>query len=161
MPVRYTDAEIQALIAEPKPLSGRSFAPIRWVQREGHRKATFDVMGDNGNAFVIILRQSLFNDLDFSVILGTPMPGTTTLFILRRYNGRSHQHRNKIEKTRFQGFHIHTATERYQEADYDEEGYAEPTDRYDSFAGALRCLLDDAGFYDPTPPEPSLFSSTP
>ncbi|MDZ7814842.1 MAG: DUF1828 domain-containing protein [Planctomycetota bacterium] len=34
---------------------------------------------------------------------------------MRRYNGKSHQHTNKIEGNTFFDFHIHQATERYQE----------------------------------------------
>ena len=55
------------------------------------------------------------------------------LFRLRRYNGRSHQHTNKIEEITFYDFHIHTATERYQDAGYAEEHFAEVTDRYVDF----------------------------
>ena len=35
------------------------------------------------------------------------------------------------------------ATERYQARGFKEEAYAEPTDRFTTFAQALQCALDD------------------
>ncbi|MDE0397110.1 MAG: hypothetical protein OXL96_04825 [Candidatus Poribacteria bacterium] len=46
----------------------------------------------------------------------------------------------------YHGYHIHFATERYQERGYDEETYAEETDRYNNLEGALQCLIQDANF---------------
>lgn len=66
------------------------------------------------------------------------------IFLLKRYNGKSHRHRNILEKSvRFYDFHIHTATERYQLASRKEEFYAEITDRYSDLRGAFRCLIED------------------
>ena len=42
------------------------------------------------------------------------VPQSNRVFRLRRYNGKSHEHTNPIEKEIFYDFHIHTATERYQ-----------------------------------------------
>ena len=47
------------------------------------------------------------------------------------------------------GFHIHTATERYQVNSVREEDYAEPTKRYADVNGALKCLFADANFERP------------
>lgn len=49
-------------------------------------------------------------------------------------------------------FHIHLATERYQEFGAREDAYAEPTNRYETFQDAVHCLLADASF--DVPPEP-------
>ena len=65
---------------------------------------------------------------------------------LQRYNGRSHEHTNLIERDRFSGFHVHTATERDQQLGADEDAYAEPTDRYADLHGALQCMFEDCGF---------------
>ena len=43
-------------------------------------------------------------------------------------------------------FHIHLATERYQEIGAREDTFAEPTDRYSDIEGALACLIADANF---------------
>ena len=73
---------------------------------------------------------------------------------MRRHNGKSHEHTNQIEARTFYDFHIHMATERYQELGMREDAYAEATDRFGDFESALRCLLDDGGFE--TPPDPNL-----
>ena len=73
------------------------------------------------------------------------------LFKLRRYNGKSHSHTNKIEKNSMYNFHIHTATQRYQKIGMKEESYAEETTRYADLRGAINCLIADCGFV--LPPE--------
>ena len=76
---------------------------------------------------------------------------------LRRYNGRSHEHTNQIESATFHDFHIHFATERYQGLGAREDAYAEPTDRFGDFRGALRCLAEDANLKVPPEPQGDLF----
>ena len=49
------------------------------------------------------------------------------------------------------------ATERYQELGMREDAYAEATDRFGDFDGALRCLVDDCGFERPPDPNLHLF----
>ena len=63
---------------------------------------------------------------------------------LKRYNGSSHNHPNKLENVKL-GYncHIHIATEKYILANRKAEGFAEVTDRYDSLEGALHCLVND------------------
>jgi hypothetical protein len=125
--------------------------------KTGHKERELDVTGLNGSEFQLNIRQSVFNPLDFSVILAYSMPGSNILFRLRRYNGRSHQHTNKIEGNTFYDFHIHLATERYQVAGHDEESYAEPTDRYADLNGAIGCMLQDCAFEVPSGTQESLF----
>ena len=78
-------------------------------------------------------------------------------FLLRRYNGRSHRHKNRIEGTQIDGFHIHYATERYQLSGFGEEAYAKLTDRYANLNDALRCLLKDANFEEPVGAQLEIF----
>ena len=146
MTVRYSDQEIEELIRERKPLPQNHPLCIRFKPKIGHKEYELAVEGDAGNDFRLIIRQSNSNPLDFSVILGILAPNTNQLFRLRRYNGRSHEHTNDIEKQKFYDFHIHIATERYQNADAPEEEYAEPTDRFADLYSALQCMLDDCGF---------------
>jgi hypothetical protein len=75
------------------------------------------------------------------LILQVPM-----VFRLRRYNGKSHEHTNKIEGNKFYDFHIHYATERYQNTGFTEDAFAMITNRYNSFHGALNCMVQDCGF---------------
>jgi hypothetical protein len=146
MAILLTDPDIARLLVEAKPLPTDYQSRLQLRAKRGHKERELDVTGASGSEFQIILRQSVFNPLDFSVILGYSFPTSNVLFRLRRYNGRSHEHTNCIEGGTFYDFHIHTATERYQDAGYAEEHYAETTNRYVDIAGAIQCLIEDCGF---------------
>ena len=113
--------------------------------------------GALGSEFRILQRRSNFNALDFSVILAYRVPGTNQILRLTRYNGKSHEHRNPLEQRRFYGFHIHTATERYQRTGNREDSFAELTDRYADLESATQCLFRDCGFDVPDDPQGKLF----
>ena len=151
MAVTYTDGEIAALIGERKPLPADWRGLMRLRPKRGHSGADLRVVGDAGSEFRLFTRQSAHDALDFSVILGVRAPRSGVIFRLLRYNGRSHPHTNAIEGNRFYDFHIHRATERYQERGPKEESYAETTERYVDLGGALNCMIADAGFDDPQP----------
>ena len=157
MAARLTEAEIAQLLAEPKPLPDDYQARLQLRPRSGHERAELDVPAPSGNRFRILLRQNMRNALDFSAIVAHAPSNSNLLFRLRRYNGRSHEHTNRLEGTTFYDFHIHTATERYQELGAKEDSFAQPTDRFADLRGALACLLDDCGFRRPDTPQLSLF----
>ena len=157
MAAKYSDADITRLIKERKPLEENFRSKIRLRDKSGHKEQELDVEGVDENQFRLILRQSSFNTLDFSIILVYCLPDNNQLFRLRRYNGKSHEHTNKIESNTFYNFHIHTATERYQELGTREDAYAEPSDRFSDFHTAINCMLSDCGFDVPENPQPSLF----
>lgn len=168
MPRVLTEDEIASLLAEPKPL------PANWAARLstrakssaafGHRE--LDVDGTSGGRYRLVIRTNRINPLDFSLILlFRDTDGSE--YRLVRFNGRHpSQHTNKLEKAAkldnasFRNrFHIHTATERYQLEGFDIDGYAEPTDRYDSFESALREFVRSNGLLAPDAAEwePGLF----
>lgn len=157
MSIDFADDEISQLIIEPKhlPSDWRNMLNLR--PKRGHREQQLDLTGENGSQFRIILRQSNINPLDFSIILALRMPQSNRLFRLRRYNGKSHQHTNHIEGNTFYDFHIHTATERYQDVGGREDSFAEPTDRYNDLFGALICIQDDANLVAPQGDQINLF----
>ena len=107
----------------------------------------------SGIEFLLILRQNKVNQLDFSIILAVRVPRSNHLFRIRRYNGKSHQHTNHIEQVTFYDFHIHIATQRYQELGTREDVYAKPNGRYADFRGALRCLIGDTNLDIPPDPQ--------
>lgn len=147
MPVTLSEQDIDRLIQERKPLPGGFHSRIQLRPKIGHRERDLDVIGAAGSEFRLILRESLLNALDFSIILAYRSPRSNEFFRLRRYNGRSHEHTNTIEQQQpFYDFHIHYATERYQELGSDEETYAEPTDRYADTQAAIECMLADCSF---------------
>lgn len=144
--IKLTDAQIAELIDEEKVLpSGYREVLIgtKMKTEDAHKRGDLKLLGAQGSTFHLKVRQSKLNTLNFSVILVYEFKETTGLFILRRYNGRSHEHTNKIEGNTFRDFHIHYATERYQERNFREEEYAEITDRYSDLGGALNCLIMD------------------
>jgi hypothetical protein len=149
MPTPLSDSEIDDLIAETKRLPERFNEHLRLRSKRGHKEAQLDVIGENDSLFGIVLRQNLQNSLDFTAILTYLIPNTNVLFRLRRYNGKSHEHTNRLERERFYDFHIHMATERYQLSGLREDAYAQPTHRYSDLSGALTCLLEDGAFIYP------------
>ena len=150
MPATYSDGEIAALIEEPKHLPRNWRELLQHRFKRGHEESDLHLTGESGNEFRIILRRSTINTLDFSLILAVLDTVSGDLFRLRRYDGKSHEHTNRIEDEAFYDFHIHTATERYQATGDREDAYAEATNRYDDFDSALGCLLSDGGFVVPT-----------
>ena len=157
MPSKYSDSEIALMILERKPLPNNYRTRVHLRDKHGHKERELDITGDRGTQYRLILRQSDFNTLDFSIILAVNPSGSNQLFRLRRYNGKSHEHTNQIEGNTFYDFHIHHATERYQESGSREDAFAEVTDRYADFQVALRCMLEDCGFETPQDIQPSLF----
>ena len=79
------------------------------------------------------------------------------MFRLRRYNGKSHQHKNHIEKDVIYDFHIHYATERYQLIGKKEESFAVASDRYSTLHEAVGCLISDCGFVLPEGDQGDMF----
>lgn len=156
MAVQLTDSEIANFLSERKPLPSDYQSRLQLRAKTGHKERELDITGASGSEFQIIVRQSVVNPLDFSVIIGYSIPTSSVLFRLRRYNGRSHEHTNRIEGITFYDFHIHTATERYQEAGYAEEHYAETTNRYADLSGAIQCVLQDCAFELPPGTQGSL-----
>jgi hypothetical protein len=155
-----TDQRISELIAEPKHIPQGLCTARAMAERNGHNHKEFDVLCESENRFVIKLRQLCINPLDFSVILGYQLPGLNTIFRLRRYNGK-HYHSNTLESQRFYGFHIHTATERYQTAGFRPDHFATPTDRYWDLDSAIDCMLVDCGFRSPMEESPLFRSPRP
>ena len=157
MAVKYTDPEIEILLRECKPLPADWRNRTRLKPKRGHHEQQLDLTGDAKSEFRVILRQNSINRLDFSVILAVRVPDSNQWFRLRRYNGKSHEHTNQIEDVTFHDFHIHVATERYQEFGPREDSYAEQTRRYGDIDGAFRCLIEDANLRRPHEPQLSLF----
>lgn len=152
-----SDHGIELLVKETKLLPADYQAKIQIRPKRGHKERELDIKGNEGSDFRLILRQSLFNPLDFSVILAYRPPNSNQLFRLRRYNGKSHEHTNNIEEETFYDFHIHQATERYQQIGAREDTYAEPSDRFSEFHQAISCIIKDCGFEIPTNTQMPLF----
>jgi hypothetical protein len=143
-----TDEEIAALISEPKPEVSLADLVPRTAKR-GHRGVEKEVEATSGARFRLIVRQNLATVEDFSVILAYSMPQVHRLFRLRRHNGPSHYHPNKLEGDLIQGSHVHIATQRYQQAGFKEDAYAVVTNKYGDLTGAIEYMLVVANFAKP------------
>ena len=136
--------QIKELIEEPKRIKENIFDLKLLRERKNSKHRNVSVKGSLQHNFRIILRQSRIDPLDFTAGLIYIRRENNQDFILLRYNG-SHSHKNVIEKEVFEGFHIHTATERYQEYGSGRvEGYAQQTDRYSTLTEAIECLIKDS-----------------
>ncbi len=146
---KYTDQKIAELISERKPLPEDWQLKMRPKLGRGIKQGECEVQGDNGTKFKVIVKQNNFCKDNFSAILGCTPKGSNKLFRLRRYDG-NHSHTNKLEKETFHNaYHIHIATERYQEHGVDEDGYAETTERYSNLNEAFQCMLEDCNLILP------------
>ncbi|RSD34160.1 MAG: hypothetical protein CI953_1044 [Methanohalophilus sp.] len=139
------DHEIQSLIGETKPVSALAVKDIRPILKKGRQYKEYDLplTSSNGNRFQVRIRVNDNNPFDFSVILMYQEPQSKYWYILRRYNGKNHTHKNKIEKEKIRGYHIHKATERYQLRGYNIDGYAEEAFTYSNWHDALSVMLGD------------------
>jgi hypothetical protein len=146
MAVLLSDIDIERLVGERKPLPKNYRRRLSPKPKRGHREAEMSVTGTGGSQFSVVIRQASQDPLDFSVILRYHFAQSNRVFRLRRYNGKSHEHTNKLEGNTFDSFHIHRATERYQDSGLAEDAFAEATDRYGSIEGAVECFLEDCAF---------------
>ncbi|MBW6517583.1 MAG: hypothetical protein K0A89_03675 [ANME-2 cluster archaeon] len=141
-----SDSEIQVLINDVKLFSSKNLNEIRLKNKENraYREYDLDVRSNSGKNFRLRIRENTLNVFDFSVIL-IYVDEKRKYHILRRYNGK-HIHKNQIEKNKFRDFHIHKATQRYPEAGFRIDGYAEVTDAYNNWKDALTKMLIDCNF---------------
>lgn len=160
------DLEIAALLAEPKPLPENWQRQFRTSPKSSyhHEKSNIEIRGEAGSMFRVILRRNRINVFDFSIIL-VFQDKDGKKYRLLRYNGRHpSEHTNKWEKEQgladyklAPAFHIHRATERYQEAGLPIDGFAEVTAAYHDFPSALDRFLKDNNFQCAISPQPGLF----
>src|SRR5579862_2084939 len=146
----FSDSQIELLLQVRKQLPENWFARLQRLRLKpelSQRSAQLILRTDEGQ-FRIMLRESTVSRLDFSAILGFRRPKETRWFKLRRYNGlHPGAHKNKIEKKWLERtFHIHTATERYQRAGFEEEGFAVVSTKYADIRGALDLMIAECGF---------------
>lgn len=156
-----SDARIAAMIAEGKPL------PLNWrwelaitKPRPDRNVSEVNLTGTGGSAFRIVVRQQTGDDFSviLLVILDKPVVPNRSEFPLLRYDGASHNHRNKLEgNTIRRKPHIHRATERYQKATNQRrpDGYAEETARYRNLPQAWDCFRVDTDLRFPSSSPPT------
>lgn len=136
-----TDQEIDRLVK----LNKNCVKPIiKWKYQRKSKRCDIHIPLPNDNLlFILYARQNEIDEDNFSCGLKLERPGKDPVTLIR-YNGSNHEHTNSIEKNclDFQ-FHIHMATERYQDSGYKIDHFAEETNRYNTLQGAIKCLLKD------------------
>jgi hypothetical protein len=150
-----SDSEIQSLLREKKTLPANWESRMKPIPKEGtkFKQRQYEFTGDDEHSFRLIVRQNVLNIMDFSIIL-TFIDSDKQEYRLIRFNGTHPSiHTNKVEKRSgakkyaFRNkFHIHEATERYQLAALDIDGYAVETKQYNSFDAALGLFVKSNGF---------------
>ena len=160
------DNEIEALLKERKilPENWQSQFQVKDKSNFQHQERSVEIKGVNGNSFRVILRRNKINIFDFSIILMF-LDKDGKEYRLVRYNGKHpSEHTNKWEEEQGQNnskfspsFHIHKATERYQEAGYPMDSYAEMSTGYHDFHSALNCFLEENNFIKPKSSQLELF----
>lgn len=144
-----SDALISKLLKTPKSVTNPA---AKGTVRKKSERFTYQVESDDGSkSFELYTRQNTLDPEAYSCGL-VFLAGNGERVPLARYNGSNHTHRNPLEGDELivNKCHIHKATERYMDAGDKADKYAETTDRYDSLAGALDCMLHDcniSGFH--------------
>lgn len=100
-------------------------------------RSKINVRDDFENRFEVFVRVNNEIPGDFSVGVIYRSEGYDKGIVLRRYNGNNHSHTNKIEREKIvRKFHIHEATERYQDTGYIAEDYATISTGYSTYQEA-------------------------
>jgi hypothetical protein len=140
-----SDQEILDLIKEEKVLPQNFRESLKLKNKSDLAFRECDIVAESkSHKFVVTVRVNIVDAFDFSIILSY-IDENGKHYIIRRYNGK-HYHKNKIEKTDLDGYHIHTGTERYQKLFKKIDGYAEPTNLYDNWNDALALMIFDCNF---------------
>ena len=143
-----TDIEIQDLVNEPKQINQSVDSLIKGmkpkdryphIMQNSHKFSRQNGKGE----WLLFIRFNSKYPLDFSCGLEFIPESRKKGFRLRRHNGKNHSHTNQLEGDTFQDFHIHIATERYQNSSHSDDHYAKTTNKYGEFKEALECLFED------------------
>lgn len=152
------DQDIQKLLEEKKAITLDDYHKLFALSKiKGkHKEQEVLLNGTDQHEFIIKIRQSIINPMDFSVIVGFIPKEKNKIFRLKRYNGKSHKHKNSLEKDEFYDFHIHTATQRYDDLGYDEEAYAQVSDKYSDLKSAIETMIKECNIIIPNGAQLSL-----
>jgi len=149
-----TDEDFRELKRLPKSLGKtlqRDTAKMHWSDKRGHLQADCKAFHEKDGSvmeFDIYLRQNtdlkMHDDFSCGIIYKK--------LHLARYNGSSHRHPNDKRHAHpviARGIcHIHEISEKALKEGKKPEHYANPTKRYETVEGALRCLIADFNIID-------------
>ncbi len=136
------EQQIQTFLAEEKWISRAQVARLkhpRKCRNARNLSGRVEVTGKSGTRFVIRVRQSQNDPMDFSVILALSRPNRKQLNLIR-CNGHHGPHLNHLDGTKISAntCHVHRITERYQACGIAEpERFAKATQAYNSLESAV------------------------
>jgi hypothetical protein len=144
MVVILTNDERDKLIKEYKipPQKLKTFTLTKKNQVK-YRESDIDLIDNQNRKYKMIMRKNTEDINDFTVILRFFHQQEGAWRTLTRYNGYHGIHTNVLEDEEIDGFHIHKITEKYQEANQKDDGFAEITKSYNTFDDALKAFLKD------------------
>ena len=146
---RVADADVKVFLSSRKYLSQKDIDSLRHPSipngaETRYLRSKINVRDDFENRFEVFVRVNNEIPGDFSVGVIYRPEGYDKGIVLRRYNGNSHSHTNKIEREKIvRKFHIHEATERYQDAGYKAEDYATISTGYSTYQEAIDRMIDE------------------
>jgi len=157
-----TDKEIAELLSERKALRKGALNFLRQVGQctvGQSRKRQVKCSGETGRRYSIFATYTAPKKPNYppkySVHVRYYPAGIKKFVTLVRCNSTHAAHSNRIEKKARSGiqivpagkYHIHTLTERYQQYEGKDLGYAEETSHYNCFDSAIEYTCYSYGFY--------------
>ena len=101
MPTKFSDSDIARMIKERKPLPDNYSSRVQLREKRGHKERELDVAGKDGTQYRLILRQSDFNMLDFSIILAVSQQIRMSCFGLDVTMANMGNTQTRLKVTRF------------------------------------------------------------
>jgi hypothetical protein len=148
-----SEADIAHLLADRKPITSAELRKLKSPRKSKKYRndlvATVTLTGATGKKYRVMARQDRTDEMNFSVRLSIGRSRGATLNLIR-CNGHHGPHKNHIERTTIPAntCHIHRITERYQHfTSAAPEQFAELTDGYNSFNGAVDFFAEHFGLY--------------
>jgi len=141
MAIIISDVERDELIKSiKKPVSKVSSIIMKKKSSMKYREFEMALFDSENRQYKMIIRRNIIDQFDFSILLRYFHKDAKLWRTLVRYNG-CHIHVNKLEKKKIECFHVHKITEKYQKADFREEGFAELTQSYCSYDTAINQFI--------------------
>lgn len=138
------DKEIEKIVSAPKYIPnsvGKAYDWSAFKLDNGQFRRKIELLCE-GFRLTMAMRQLQDEPLDFSVLL-IYYDVRGYKYIVKRYNGDHGLHIDSRTGIEISGPHIHTISVECQMTTHKDEGYAEPTDRYNTLSEAVDAFIRD------------------
>lgn len=148
-----TEADIDQRLTDRKPISSSGLLLLRSPHVSDKFRndlvSSIALTGESGKSYIAMSRRDHTDAMNFSVILALVKSGGGRVNLIR-CNGHHGPHLNPLERITIPAntCHVHRITERYQTfKNSAPERFAEATDGYHSFEGAVDFFAERFGLY--------------